>query len=173
MKIEEIYKLHFDKVYGFFFYKSYNQSVAEDLTSQTFVIFLEKYYDQDMQINDPTKFLYGIMRKIWLRYLQDKYKNNEHFVKDINDFASYVAQEVEAESKKSDEERIKLFISMLPNSQKQVMKLRLLEKRTLNEICDILEKDMNYVKTTQKRGIKSLKDLVKEFPINKVQGVQS
>jgi DNA-directed RNA polymerase specialized sigma24 family protein len=38
--------------------------------------------------------------------------------------------------------------------------MRLIEKMSLDEICEKLGKNMNYVKTTQKRGIRNLKFLI-------------
>ena len=160
MSIDEIYKEHFSKVYKFFYFKSYNQTIAEDLTSQTFLIMVEKMYDDDVIISDHQKFLYGIMRNVWLRYLQDKYRMQEKLVADMKDFEMYVETELNREAKSSDEERIKKFILKLPSSQQRVMSLRLIEHYELQEICKALEKDMNYVKTTQKRAIKNLRNMI-------------
>jgi RNA polymerase sigma-70 factor, ECF subfamily len=170
MKVQKIYQEHFDKIYAFFYYKTYDTKSSEDLTSQTFLIYLEKVYDKDVQITDDKKFLYGIMRKVWLRFLQDKYKKNEQFIEDMDNFASYVDNETEKEGRKNDRERVSAFIDMLPRKQKEIMSLRLLERCSLAEIAHILGKDMNYVKTTQKRGIKSLKSLIKDTPLRSIEG---
>ena len=160
MNIDKLYQAHFVTVYKFFYFKSFDQSTAEDLTSQTFLIMVEKMSDPDMQISDHKKFLYGIMRKVWLRYLQDKYRRKEKLIADIEDFESYVQTELSREAETSDEERIRRFINKLPASQKRIMELRLLGHLSLDEICTSTGKDMNYVKTTQKRAIKNLQRLV-------------
>jgi DNA-directed RNA polymerase specialized sigma24 family protein len=49
---------------------------------------------------------------------------------------------------------------MLPDKQRAILMLRLVEKRSLSEICELTGKDMNYVRTTQKRGIARLRELV-------------
>lgn len=160
MGIDDIYQKHFRSVYKFFYFKSFDQNIAEDLTSQTFLIMVEKMYDPDHTITNHKKFLYGIMRNVWLRNLQDKYRRQEQFVADIEDFECYVIDELNHEAKTSDEERVKHYIDQLPSSQKRVMELRLLQRHSLSEICTILGKNMNYVKTTQKRAIKNLQILL-------------
>lgn len=160
MNIDKLYQTHFSAVYKFFYFKSFDRTTAEDLSSQTFLIFLEKMYDPDMQITDHKKFLYGIMRKVWLRYLQDKYRRREKLIADIEDFEAYVHDELNREVETSDEERIRRYINKLPRSQQRVMDLRLLRHQSLSEICTVLGKDMNYVKTTQKRAIKNLQSLI-------------
>lgn len=160
MGIHELYQNHFNAVYKFFYFKSFDRTVAEDLSSQTFLIMVEKMHDSELIITDPKKFLYGIMRNVWLRHLQEKYRRNEQLVEDIEDFESYVVEELDREVETSDEERIKRYIDKLPTSQKRVMELRLLHQNSLTEICTHLGRDMNYVKTTQKRAIKNLQQLV-------------
>lgn len=160
MNIDKLYREKLKAVYKFFYFKSFNQTIAEDLTSQTFLIMVEKMYDNDLVISDHTKFLYGIMRNMWLRYLQEKYQQQEQFIEDIEDFESYVAEELSREVQTSDEERVKRYVDQLPSSQQRVMTLRLVQKRSLDEICRLLGKDMNYVKTTQKRAIKNLHRLI-------------
>jgi RNA polymerase sigma-70 factor (ECF subfamily) len=160
MSIDSLYQEHFRAVYKFFYFKSLDQTIAEDLTSQTFLVLVEKMNDTDMTINDHKKFLYGIMRNVWLRFLQAKYRSQEQLIANIEDFEAYVHTELDREAETSDEERIKRFVDMLPSSQQRVMELRLLERHSLSEICHLLNRDMNYVKTTQKRAIKNLKKLL-------------
>lgn len=158
--IEDLYQNHLDTVYKFFYFKSFNQTIAEDLTSQTFLIVLEKFNQPDLIITQPKKFLYGVMRRVWLRFLQEKYRRQEQTLSDIADFETYVHHELERESRTSDEERVKRYIKKLPAAQARVMQLRLIEHRELKEICRLIDKDMNYVKTTQRRGIRNLKQLL-------------
>lgn len=160
MNIDELYQQHMATVYKFFYFKTFDQTIAEDLTSQTFLIMVEKMYDASLSISNHQKFLYGIMRNVWLRHLQEKYRRNEQLVADIEDFEAYVNDELQREAESSDEERVKRFVDQLPTSQKQVMELRLIKRRSLPEICELLGRDMNYVKTTQKRAIKNLQKLI-------------
>jgi RNA polymerase sigma factor (sigma-70 family) len=66
----------------------------------------------------------------------------------------------EIEEKETAEEKISKYIEQLPSKQKEIITLRLIDKLDLKAICEKLNKDMNYVKTTQKRAIRSLKQLI-------------
>jgi len=123
-------------------------------------------------INKPEKFLYGVMRKVWLRHLQQKYRQAEEFVENMDDFQAHVLDEVDIELRKTDEQRVEKFVNMLPSSQKRIMSLRLVERRSLSQICEALNKDMNYVKTTQKRGIKKLRQLIENSTLATAKDVQ-
>jgi RNA polymerase sigma-70 factor (ECF subfamily) len=157
--IAEIYTKHLNHVYGFFYYKTFDAATTEDLTSSTFLIFVEKMRKHE-NIKDPEGFLYGIMKKVWLRWLQQKYKAQEKLFEDMDDFMTYVHEEIEEEQTSDDAKRVMNYIRKLPPAQRKIMELRLINQNTLKEICKITGKDMNYVKTTQKRGIKSLKQLL-------------
>ena len=160
MSIHSLYETHFDAVYKFFYFKSFDQLTSEDLTSQTFLIMLEKMHSEETQIKDQKKFLYGIMRNVWLRHLQEKYRRAEEFIESINDFEQYVYDELAKESSTSDEARVQRYIEKLPDSQRHVLEMRLLRHLTLSEICEELHRDMNYVKTTQRRGIQTIKRML-------------
>jgi RNA polymerase sigma-70 factor (ECF subfamily) len=160
MSIEDIYDQHAEKVYRFFYIHCFNQSVAEDLTSQTFLNFVEKMHDPGTAIADHKKYLYGVMRNVWTAHLRKKYQQKEVTLETVDDFEDLVTEEVENYSHMSIEERAMSFINLLPQKQRAVLALRLIQKRSLKEIASELNKDINYVKTTQKRGIKRLKELL-------------
>lgn len=154
--LEDIYVQNVGKIHAFFFYKACSQNTAEDLTSETFLLFVDKVVSPESSVLDPEKFLYGIMRNVWIKHLKKKYQLKEYLVEDIDDFSAYVEETVASEEQLTDFARASRFIRRLPAKQQTVMKLRLLEQRTLQEICKILGKNMSYVKTTQMRGIKNL-----------------
>ena len=155
-----IYELHFTKIYKFFYYKVLSQEVAEDLTSQAFLTFADIVKKHKL-IKDPNKIIYGIAKNLFMQYLKQKYRSEIPFSVIGHDFEDYVDKSVnEITSKVKLEDRALKYIEKLPEKQKDVIKLRLIEKLSLKEICTKLNRNMNYVKTTQKRGLKSLKILV-------------
>ena len=54
---------------------------------------------------------------------------------------------------------------MLPEKQKALVQLRLIDKKTPSEISTEIEKDVNYVKTTLKRGYKNLRKYIACTPL--------
>jgi RNA polymerase sigma-70 factor (ECF subfamily) len=55
-------------------------------------------------------------------------------------------------------QRITLFINSLPEKQRQVIHLRDVEGYSYNEICEILELDMNQVKVNLFRARSSVRE---------------
>lgn len=133
--VAKIYDNNFKTIYRFFYYKVLDQTIAEDLTSKTFLTFVE-LFDQGKDIEKPKNFLYGIAKNIFLKYLRAKYKNPVSLGKSIEDFATYVQEFLKKFDKgKTLEERAKPFIAKLPEKQKAVIELRLIKKYSLQEIA--------------------------------------
>ena len=156
--LETFYDEYVDKVYKYFYINCFNRSVAEDLTSQTFVSFLAKV--KEMKIDDNKKYLYAIMRNIWMDYLRSKYKEtieSIESIESIEDFEDHTAQAISGFESKNIKQRAQTYIERLPKKQRQVAHMRLIEEMTLREIAKELGKKVSYVKTTQSRAIKSLK----------------
>jgi DNA-directed RNA polymerase specialized sigma24 family protein len=63
MNIGDFYDQYVGKVYKFFYIKTLNRHIAEDLTSQTFIALVESLGSK--KIDNPQKYLYGIMRNNW------------------------------------------------------------------------------------------------------------
>ncbi len=160
MDIEEIYDGYVEKVYKFFYIKCLDRDIAEDLTSATFMSYLERVEGSAAVIDDKVKYLYGIMRNTWLTYLRDKYRKHELVLESMDDFEGYASQEIEEFEDVSVKERAARVIALLPEKQREIVSLRLLEELSIKEISNHFGKDVNYVKTTYKRGFRRLKQLV-------------
>ena len=160
MDIEEAYERHVDVVYRFFYIKSLDRDVAEDLTSQTFLVLVERMKNDAPPIRDTKKFVYGVMRNVWLMHLRKKYQRNEQAIEDIEDFAVYVEEEIEDYSQKTVKQRAEVYVNQLPERQKYIVTMRLLEERSIKDIAAVTGNDINYVKTTYKRGVRRLRELI-------------
>ncbi len=166
-QLAKIYDEQFRKLYRFFYYKVLSRELAEDLTADTFMKFVEMTQNKTEHglhpeaIRDPVKYLYGIAKLVLLESLKLKYNSIKSIaIERESDFGAYVENYLEdLDEQKTPEEMAAKYIEMLPSKQKRVIQLRLIEKKSLTEICELLSKDMNYVKTTQKRGLHNLKTL--------------
>jgi RNA polymerase sigma-70 factor (ECF subfamily) len=154
--LESFYDEHIDKVYKFFYIKCLNRDVAEDLTSETFTLFMKQAEKVDVQ--DATKYLYGIMRNVWLGFLKEKYAASLQHIEDIADFETHAQETVsEFEAEEPRENRLLPFINKLPERQRKVLVMRSLQGKSVQETATELGKDKNYVKTTYHRALKSLR----------------
>ncbi len=160
VEINDLYEQNIDRIYRFFFYKFLDKVIAEDCTSEVFLTFVRKVKELT-KIDEPNKYLFGIAKLVFLRRVKRKYIDKLFMHIDVSDFQSHVTQfEETVESKPTIEEFAASYIDHLPEKQKQVAKMRLIDKMGLDEICQKLNKDMNYVKTTQKRALAGLRKLI-------------
>ena len=166
--ISDLYQKTFDKLYRFFYYKLLSHPEAEDLTQQTYLNFVSRAKN-NIDITNPEDYLFGIAKNVFIRYLQKKYAAPKTISIDIcqDILARYSEEKEDIEIAKQTLEEIAVkYISLLPSSQYAVIKLRLLDKMSVKEIADELNKSIDYVKTNQKRGIKSLRKLLTGVPLS-------
>ncbi len=160
--LSKIYDDQFDRIYSFFYYKTLSKDTAEDLTSETFLTLANILANaKGKEIENIKAFLFGIARNTFIKYLQHKYKAEIPFSVFGENFEEYM-DTFTKESKKAIpfEDRLIKYLEHIPKKQAVVLQLRFIEKLSLTEICQRLGKNMNYVKTTQKRAFKSLKDAI-------------
>lgn len=159
--MKEFYEKHTDKVYKFFYIKSLDRATAEDLTSETFMLFVEE--KQRKKIEQPTKYLYGIMRNVWIEFLKAKYRIRMVELDEIEDFESYSDKAIEDfEVSEEPITRLRPYLELLPEKQRLVLTMRIFEERSVKDTANALGKDVNYVKKTHQRALKTLRALIKE-----------
>lgn len=117
-----------------------------------------------VKIENPTNYLYGIAYKVYLKFLREKYRNifvqlNENLTGCIPEFNAAI-------EKQTPEELLLKVLPELPPKQQLIIKLRLIDKLNLQQICEKTKRSMNYVKTMQKRGIKNLKEILSRTPVS-------
>ncbi len=157
--LNSLYEKEASSVYRFFYFKFFDKVTAEDLTSEVFLAFAQKVA-QNKRMDDPRRYLYGIVKLVFVRYLRKKYISKMFVRVPVEEFAGRVDIFLEeVDSKPTIEEFALEYIQKLPEKQKMIAQMRFVEKMDLAEICEKLGKDMNYVKTTQKRAIAALKKL--------------
>lgn len=158
--LERLYDEYVEKVYKYFYIQSFDRHTAEDLTSQTFVSFIEKM--KENKVKDSKKYLYAIMRNVWMNHLRAKYKEAVESLESIEDFEQHTNNAVSVYESRNLKERALYFINKLPEKQAQVARMRLIEGYNIKEIASKLNKNVSYVKTTQNRALKSLRIMLEE-----------
>lgn len=158
MNIGKFYDQYVEKVYKFFYVKSLNRHVAEDLTSETFTAFVQSLNIKE--VDDPKKYLYGIMRNTWIEFLKDKYRQKQQSLESIENFEEYVTQEVKTFEDAEHQSRLKPYVDRLPEKQRLVLVLRVFSGLSVRETAETLGRDKNYVKVTYRRAIASLRSAI-------------
>jgi RNA polymerase sigma-70 factor (ECF subfamily) len=159
-ELELFYDEHIDKVYKYFYIQCLNRHLAEDLSSETFVAFIAKA--KNGSIDNQTKYLYAIMRNVWTNYLRKKYKESVDSYESIEDFEDHAIQIIENFEAQSLSQRAGKYIDRLPDKQRKVAELRLVQGLGIREIAKELGRTISYVKTTQNRALKELKLMLEE-----------
>lgn len=156
--LEAFYDQYIDKVYKYFYINCLNRHIAEDLTSHTFVAFIEQM--QQGRVDDHKKYLYAIMRNVWANHLRKKYQEVVESIEAIEDFEAHTEKAVYHFEAASLHQRASVYIDQLPEKQRRVAHMRMIEGMTIRQIAKEIGKNTAYVKTTQGRAIKSLKNLL-------------
>ncbi len=162
--LAKLFDDNLDGVYRFFYNKFQQREIAEDLTGETFLSFAEMFRD-GVDYDNPQRYLYGIARNKYFNYLKEKKELPITYFE--SGTLEIIAEKVSEINNTDDnlelptqEEEITLVLDKLPRKQSQIVRLRFLEKLNLQEIAELLGKNMNYVKTTQRRALKSLKKAI-------------
>ena len=165
--LEQLYNQQVDTVYKFFYIKCLNRHVAEDLTSQTFVKFVEQ--KADIVSQNMVKYLYGFLRHVWLDFLGQNYVQHTYEIGMKDEFEQYVQATIEEYVQSDLKTRAHRFIERLPAKQRVVAHKRLIEEMTVAEVAAELSVTKTYIKTTQYRAIKNLKSIIKQKAAYEVQ----
>lgn len=155
---EQFYDDYVEKVYKYFYIHCLDRHSAEDLTSQTFVFFLDKI--ENNQIEDHKKYLYAIMRNVWADYLRLRYKQAFESLDNMEDIDTHVQQTIDGFETKTLKERASLYIDRLPDKQREIAHMRLIQELSPKDIAGQIGRSSFYVKTTQGRAIRNLKKML-------------
>ncbi|HET9544170.1 MAG TPA: sigma-70 family RNA polymerase sigma factor [Gaiellaceae bacterium] len=153
--IEELYRTHFDRIYGYLRLSVGSQHDAEDLTNQTFIRMLESLDRFVWQKVPFSAWLFRIAHNLAI----DHFRAGRRWQPegDVPERISEVSPSAEeAAFHTIDRERMLGLIRGLSRDQQQVLTLRYVFDFTNGEAAAILGKTENAVKQLQHRAIGSL-----------------
>ncbi|KXK26843.1 MAG: RNA polymerase sigma factor YlaC [candidate division WS6 bacterium OLB20] len=156
-QLSDLFDSKFDGIYRYFLIKTLDQSVAEDLSSETFTRLGEQLHI-NQSIDNAESYLYGIARNVLNEHLREKY-----LLADISLDENRIEDAVEEAGTRTMtmlEDALRRCLERLPEKQALVLRLRFVERLSFQEIITELGKTADYVKTTQRRAIASMRKLV-------------
>ncbi len=158
-ELKAIYRRSVAKIYRFFYYKFLSKEIAEDLTSETFMQFVDAT-KKGKNIDNYEAFIWGIAKNLFLKRLRAKYKEEISIDLEVLDLIKpeEFVESIEKEEKK--ESLILKLIKHIPKKQADLIKLMVKENLNVNQVAERIGKDINYVRTTQNRAIKSLREIL-------------
>lgn len=154
MEIEEIYRLHMNDLYRYLFSLSRNHHIAEELVQETYYRAFLHLEDYDGERVKPWLFKTGYhafidftRRKKRMTFLGEELAIGK---------SADVSTELEVMNKLGYEQLLSL-INTLPETEKQTILLCDVHDFSYEETAEILEKNLNTVKSHIHRGRKKLK----------------
>jgi len=155
----EIYSRYRDRVYGFTYRMTFNQSVAEDITHETFLVLIENSERYRQERGSVLTFLCAVARNRVMNHLRLKHNTDAGF----DDFENFDACEDETKSNPLKDllnqelaVRINECIAELPPLQREVIILREFEELSYQEIAHVTGADASAVKARLYRARQTL-----------------
>ena len=158
--LEELYLIHFDRIYGYLHMSVGNRHDAEDLTTQTFLKMLEAIGRFRWQSAPFSAWLFRIAHNLAIDHFRaGKRVQPEEEVPEPNGVEESSAEEQALDS--MGRARMLELIDRLAAEQRQVLTLKFLFGFVNAEVARILGKTEGAVKSLQHRALASLqKELV-------------
>lgn len=153
--LEELYRTHFDRIYGYLRLSVGSQHDAEDLTNQTFIRMLESL-DRFVWRKVPfSAWLFRIAHNLAMDHFRAgrRWQPESDVPERIDDLAPSAE---EAAFHTIDRERMLVLIRGLSPDQQQVLTLRYVFDFSNGEAAEIMGKNENAIKQLQHRAIGSL-----------------
>lgn len=151
----QVYEHFAQKIYSFLYHKTFDQSLTEDLTSDTFMKALDKIHHFKPQKGPFQAWLFTIARNT----LIDHYRSHRETqsIEDVWDLPVAETSTHAAEIRLL-KESLQEKMSHLTPEQREILTLRFWEDLSFKEIAQILEKTEGSVKVAANRAVKSLKN---------------
>lgn len=155
-----IYELHVDRVYRFIVSRVGDRTLAEDLTSETFLRGLRRIDSFSWQGRDMVAWFITIARNIVLDHAKAARTRFETPTGEMFD-ADEVHDSPESEVVTRDRDaRLLAALGRLRPEQAECLSLRFLHERSLAETAEILGRTEGAVKQLQLRAIRALREVL-------------
>ena len=156
---QQIYDEHFEKIYRFIYYKTYNRETSEDITSMTFLKALENLYRYDPSKASITTWLYRIARNLVIdHYRTIKRTINIHDVWDLSSDEIGDEKWVIDIHNKDRMEKIKGVMEKMTSKHRDIIIMRIWQKMPYKKIAEIMGKSEASCKMMYARTINRLKE---------------
>src|SRR5437764_12523023 len=158
--LEELYLIHFDRIYSYLHVSVGNRHDAEDLTTQTFLKMLEKIGSFRWQSAPFSAWLFRIAHNLAMDHCRARRRwQPEEEVPEPPAHDAEPSAELEAMRTIGRESMLKLIQDLSPEQQ-QVLTLKFVFNLKNEEVAAILDKTEGAVKSLQHRALASLQKQV-------------
>ncbi len=155
------YLQYYEKIYRYLYFRAYeNKSLAEDLTSETFLKALEKFETFDLE-KKFSSWIYAIARNCLIDHFRKQKNREEVSLIDQMDSLSQEEDEVlELFDAQLTRKKILESLKNLPEKQRELLLLKYFDQLENKEIVQLLDIDATTLRVQQYRALKKLKTLL-------------
>ena len=154
----ELYERYVKKIYGYIYFRTGNHHDAEDLTARVFhraLVHIDTYVERGVPFQ---AWLYRIAHNLVANWHRDR---NRRKVVPLDEFVlAGLRSEGPDDATESQEERDRLLVAIkqLPDERQQLLVLKFVEKRSNQEIGEIMERSEGAIKSLYHRTLLALRD---------------
>lgn len=156
--VAELYRRYVPAITRYIGYRVSNEAIIEDLTAEVFLRMVEGL---------PSYRITGAPFEAWLYRIAaarvaDHYRQHQrHPVEALNETVSSDQTPLEMRLQEREElEALREVLHQLSDEQQTILILRFVERKSHQEVADILNKEVNAVSTAQHRALKRLAELM-------------
>jgi RNA polymerase sigma-70 factor (ECF subfamily) len=159
--LEELYLIHFDRIYSYLHVSVGNRHDAEDLTTQTFLKMLEKIGSFKWQSAPFSAWLFRIAHNLAMDHFRARrrWQPEEEVPEPVGD--AEPSAELTAMQTIGRESMLKLIDRLSPEQQ-QVLTLKFVFNLPNAEVASILDKTEGAIKSLQHRALVSLQKQIQQ-----------
>lgn len=154
------YDEYADSLYRFIYYKVYqNKELAEELLQDTFFKVWRAVQRKGGMVAEPQAFMYKTARNLIIDHVRKKKVRLESLEEAMEEFADDV-NIGEVLDIQIDVGRLQDIMKKLPDQYIEVLQLRFMEEKTIEEITTLLDSSKNAVSVKIHRAVAALKKQV-------------
>lgn len=158
----QIYKQNVDKVYRFVYFKVSSKAVAQDLTSETFTRFWDRFC-RDRDIKNPSAFLFRTAHNLLVDHYRHRDKHRDSV--DIDTCFDLRDEKVNIEQGAilaDDSRQVQKALSQLRDDWRQAVSLYYIEKAPISEVAQSLNKSEAAARVMIHRALKEIRQIIEE-----------
>lgn len=164
--VGEIYETYFDPVFRFIRWRVDDPGLAEDLTSEVFIKFLNALQSP----NAPRQSLRGWLFRVARNVLYDHYQ--QPVISSELDESLVAPDDAEADFiQRLDVERVRQAVGALAADQQEVLILRFGQMMSLEDTAESMGRTVSAIKSLQFRAINALRRTLSETAMEAEHGI--